>query len=130
MKTFLTLNLIASLFFATPAFADFDLLQKDQPAPYKGYLITLEREQDLRLMTKRLEIDEAQIQQYIKLGDTNAKTIDVLTQRVTLYQDETLRLGKEIVEARGDGFWNKFLYFALGVGASILTVYAVSGATK
>jgi uncharacterized small protein (DUF1192 family) len=110
--------------------ADFDYLRAGDVAKYNGYLITPEREQDLRLMSKKLELSEQLNKQYQTIKDLDSKTVDVLNQRVTLLQDENLRLGKEMVDARGDGFWNKFAYFLLGVGATTLAVYGVHQVTK
>lgn len=129
-KVAAVLTAIAFFLYATKSRAEFDYLKQNDPAPYPGYLISTAKEQELRLINEKFKLDEAMIKQYEIVGDLNKKHIGVLQERLDIYQNENIRLSKEIVESRGDGFWNKFLYFSLGVVATTAIVYGVGQAVR
>lgn len=126
----LTAGLLVGVMLINTAYAEFDHLKQGDSAPYTGFLISPSKEQELRLINERLKLDEALIKQYDIVQELNKKHVEVLQQRLDIYQNENIRLSKEIIESRGDGFWNKFLYFALGVLATTAIVYGVNQAVR
>lgn len=124
------LTAIAVFLWAQKSHAEFEWLPKDSPSPYSGYLISPGKEQELRLNNEKLKLNDAIIKQYEIVKTLDDKHIGILQQRLDIYQNENIRLSKEVVESRGDGFWNKFLYFALGAAATTAIAYGVSHATR
>lgn len=118
------------LIISTPAYADFDYLKKGDVAPYEGYIITPEREQSLRLMDKKLGLATDLNTSYSTQNALDSKTIDILNQRVDLYQRQNADMSKQLSEAKGDGFWQKTLYFSLGAVLTGLVAYGTVRAVK
>jgi hypothetical protein len=105
-------------------------LPKDTPAPYTGYLFTLEAEKANRKSLLDLDI-------YKQLDESNKRILDlrlqenkVLTEQYQLWKGQSDSLSKQLVSARNDTFWKSLVYFGLGCLVTTGLAFAVNKATK
>lgn len=118
--------LLASL----SANADVKRLEKDQTAPFSGYLFDDTSELKARTAVQELDVSNKRVILYQKLNDSQSQAIDLLNQRVDLYIKQSNDSAKQVVESRDKTFWSSFAYFALGAGTAVLLTYGVSKASK
>lgn len=120
--------LVSLLLTITPLYASDDnagavLLEKGQPAPFSGFLITREKANTFRLTT--LELDYAN------------KNIEVLTYQNKLYSEQLSKsnelitnLNKTIVENRSTSKWEIIGAFVLGAVITSFIGYGVYSTVK
>lgn len=109
-KLFFALLLIPNL-----AFGQVTLLNKDEPAPYKGYLFSPEDELETRIKVSKVNLLESLT---IKQGEQ----IDILKDRIDIKEQQLDNLAKQLQSAEKMSDLNKLIYFVLGgviVGAIV-----------
>lgn len=105
-------------------------IDKGTPAPCEGFIFSLDKEQEIRKQLeeyKTLKFINANLELIIKLKDSQ---IDILGQQVTLWQDQSTRLSKQVIESQDKSFWRSALYFGLGALVTTGLAFAVNKATK
>ncbi len=102
-------------------------LPKDQKAPYDGYLFTPDMEKEVRLNTINLKYSEELNASLVKINAIHKDNLQILDQRVKLYQDQSDSLAKSLESSRSTSFFEKTLYFGLG---AIITGGIAYGVTK
>lgn len=129
--------LVLSLLFSNLSFADDTtckdavvFLKKGEPAPCTGYHFSPEAEKNASKA-----FDDAKY--YKELSDLlhsknelYLKQINILDQRLMLYVKSTNELAEEVTRKRNEDFWQKTIYFGLGVAVTGLSVYATKELTK
>lgn len=111
MKRLVALLLIA----ASPVQAQVTYLEAGKPAPYSGYLFTVEKEQELRLLDGKLELCVSKADLLMKSFDIQNGLIDIGNKRLVNHQEQIDSLNKQIIAYKGDDFWKSALYFLSGV---------------
>lgn len=111
MKRLLALLLIL----ATPVQAQVVYLEEGKSAPYSGYLFTIVKEQELRLLDQKLELCVSKADLLMRSYDLQNGLIDIGNKRLINYQEQIDSLNKQIAANKGDEFWKSALYFLSGV---------------
>lgn len=98
-------------------------LNKDDKAPYDGFLLDREKASKVRLLD--IDYKEAlKTQEYLKTdNELYVKRLENMTQ-------ENDRLSKQLVEARDPNIWDKIGFFFLGALVTTGIAYGVSRATR
>lgn len=125
MRSIITLLLISAT-----ATAQVQYIQKDTPAPYSGYLFTIEAEKANRKSLLDLDV-------YKELDASNKRMLElrvqenkILDSQYQLWKGQSESLSKQLVSARNDTFWHSLLYFSLGCLVTTGLAFAVNKATK
>jgi hypothetical protein len=128
-KSFLLIVFILGLpnvIYAEECSKSVTVLKKGEVSPCDGFLFSPEAE---KKVTKA--IDDAKY--YKELSDLlheknelYLKQINILDQRLMLYVKTTDELAEEVNRKRNEDFWQKTLYFGLGVVVTGLSVYAAT----
>jgi hypothetical protein len=79
---------------------DAKYITKDTPAPFTGFLITVDKAEKIRLM----DID-------LRLSNT---TNEILTKQNDLLKGQVDHLSKELVDSRDSNIWGKIGFFLIG----------------
>lgn len=105
-------------------------IDKDTPAPYNGYLFTVEKTKEVRkdLIEKdRLTEFNKVLQENIKIQETVISNQKV---QVTELLSQNEKLVKEVDANASTSTFSKVLWFGLGVAASGFAVYGAAQLTK
>ncbi len=113
-----------------PARADFDLLEQTQPAPYRGYLITPEREKKLRLMSEELDLYKGLAENNKKILENYKESVSLYQERLNVAQKDNSELNDKLRKHEEYTFWKYAGMFTLGILTSVATAFAVSQAVK
>lgn len=113
------------------------LLEKDAPAPCRGYLFTPEKEKQVRLMNEdykllqeELEIKNKQLDLY-KLQVTNlAQAADLSEKKSALWQTKAQEAVERTVNLEQSRQTRDFLFILGGVALTVLAGWAVGQAGK
>lgn len=97
-------------------------LEKDQKAPYSGYLLDKDKVLNLRstdIDNKYLSLENASLKRELVLKND---ILDNKDQQITLYSDRNEKLVKAADSASSLTTWEKLGYFSLGVLAAYASV--------
>jgi hypothetical protein len=122
-KLFLALLISANAFSAT-------VINKDQPAPYRGYLFTIEEEQSLREKVIELDFAKKRIDIMIQQQGIYESNEKLYLDQITLWRDQAHSLAKINAEKQELQFWKNTFFFALGAALTTAIVYGVSQAQR
>src|SRR6267142_3267332 len=100
---------------------DYALLNKDDKAPFKGYLISEEKGMKLKLM-------DLDLQSKIKVIDLQQQEQLVMQQRLTNSENEVNQLNKQLENVKDNSIWGKVGFFILGAAVTGLVAYGVTRA--
>jgi hypothetical protein len=121
MKLFFSLLLVSNFCFAQ----NVKVVKKGDSVPFDGVLFTKELEKDIRedmdKLKRRNEI-------LTKINEVNEKEIDIVTKRLSLYQEKSKELADREVQSERDQFIKSTLYFLSGALITGLISYGVSQA--
>lgn len=98
-------------------------IKKGDPAPYEGYIFTIEAELDNRKTL--IEHDFT-----LKQVDLYKANQDVLNKQVELWKSQSKTLSDQLVKKEQNTFWQNTLYFALGALVTTGLAFGVSRATR
>lgn len=101
------------------------ILEKNQPAPYRGVLMPLESVQELRrnsLELDNLKLLNASLDRSIKIHLSNE---EILEKKISILTDQNLKLHESVSSARSFSSIERIGYFALGVLVTGLTSYGI-----
>jgi hypothetical protein len=85
----LSVFLSFAILFSQASAQDVKVLKKGDPAPFDGVLFTKELEKSIRT---DIQVYEKKIETYDKLNKLNEMEIDILSKRLSLYQEKTNEL--------------------------------------
>lgn len=125
MKSFLCLLLISAT-----ATAQVQYIQKDAPAPYTGYIFSIESEKANRKSLLDLDVYKELDASSKRMLELKTQENTILTQQYVLWKDQSASLSKQLVSARNDTFWHSLLYFSLGCIITTGLAYGVNKATR
>lgn len=106
------------------------LLKKGEPSPCEGFLFSPDAQKKASQ-----SIDDAKYYKDLSellhsRNDLLQQQIAITDQRLMLYIKSTDELAKEVNRKQHEDFWQKTVYFGLGVAVTGLSVYAASQAIK
>jgi hypothetical protein len=120
MKIFISLFMISNLCFAQ----NVKVLKKGEMAPFDGVLFTKELEKDIREDVEKLKRRNEVL---IKINEINEKEIEIVTKRLSLYQEKSRELADREVKAERSEFIKNALYFLSG---AVITGFISYGVTQ
>lgn len=126
IKIILIFSLISNLSYAE----DTVYLEKDQKAPYNGYLFTEPKAKEIRI--KLLE-GEANKELNESLGKTNQwllQNSELKDKQLTYAMERMNSLASTLRDERSTSNWERALYFSLGVVATGLSLYGLKKITE
>lgn len=111
------------------AFADSDaiVLDKGQPAPWPGILLTNDRAQSARKAEIELGQYKLLNESFQKSLDIEKSNIDFFKQKVDILTIDNQNLSSSLQKERSSNDLNKVFYF---LGGIVLTSLAIEGANK
>lgn len=98
-------------------------LDKDQKAPYEGFLFDREKAEKVRILDIGLK---SQVKINSILTDENG----IYEERLTNLREQNSNLSKSLIEERSSSIWSKLGFFILGAAVTTGVVYGVSKATR
>ena len=101
-------------------------LRKGEPAPTDGILLTPEEANRVRVRDIELDLRKKENELLIDVSGKMKEQVDIMEKRVDFYQDKNMDLSKRVEDLASDNFWEKTVWFILGVGATIGVGYAAS----
>lgn len=125
MRYLLILLLIPSI-----ALAQVKHLNKNDKAPFSGYLFSPDKEAEVRKTNedyKTLVLVDQNNQKLFKLKDDQ---IGIMDKQITLWRTQSQDLSKQLVERENSSFWKQTLFFGLGAIVTTAIVYGVNKASK
>lgn len=128
MKKLVSLLLILLLSNQAVAEPKLVYLEKDNLAPFTGYLINPEMEKQFRLMDSELDYQKKlnlSLKSITKLHEENES---IYIKRLENQQKQIDNLSERIV--KDDSIWGKLGMFLLGSASTILIAYGVTRATR
>lgn len=118
MKIILCFILSSSLAYSQ----DVKVVKKGEVVPFDGVLFTKELEKDIRNDVKNLEKRNEVL---TKLNEVNNKEIDILNNRLELYQKKSKELAEREVKSERETFFKNTFYFISGALLTGLIGYGV-----
>jgi len=123
MKKTLLALMIISLLLSYARADEFEFLKKGTPAPFDGYIVTPEKERNLRLTNEQLKISE----DTLKLQN---EKISIYEKRLQIRDTQIDALSNRVVEQKDESFFTKAGMFILGAVVTTGIVYGVSRVSK
>lgn len=121
-----SISLISNICYAD----DITYIEKDKPAPYEGYIFTIDKTKDTRI--KLLERDTFQGLN-VSLTTTNTflqQNSDFKDKQIKLVQDRNDQLSQALKDSQSSSNLEKILWFSLGVVGTGLAVWGVKEITR
>lgn len=107
------------------SFAEVRYVEKNQPAPYSGYLFDVEAEKKNRLSLVDLDYFKLKSESLERESQLYKKDQTLLIEQKNLWQENSNRVTEQLIKERDQNLWTKLFYFGLGVLAGKL-VYDVA----
>lgn len=120
MKLLFSLFFIINLCFAQ----NVKVVKKGDTVPFDGVLFTKELEKDIREDVEKLKRRNEVL---VKINEVNEKEIELVTKRLSLYQEKSRELADREARAERDEFIKNTLYFLSG---AIITGFISYGVTQ
>lgn len=99
-------------------------LQKDQPAPYDGYLFEPKAEKELRLLDSEFVYQKKLTVSLEQINKSYEEQVQIMQSRIT-------NQSKQIQDLQdNNGMLSKYGFFVLGVVSATLMAYAINQGTK
>lgn len=102
------------------------LLEKGKPSPCTGFLFSPEAEKNATKAYLEAQYYKELSELLHQKNESQAKQLSILDERLMLYVKSTTELAEEVVRKQDQDFWQKTLYFGLGIAVTGLSVYAAS----
>lgn len=122
---YLALLLIPSL-----ALGQVQSIKKNEPAPYDGFIFTVEAEAKNRKLLLDLDIYKALDESNRRIIDLKTRENLILAEQYNIWKAQSDSLSKQVIEANDKSFWRSLLYFGIGVITTTAIVYGVNQASK
>lgn len=106
------------------------LLKKGEPAPCTGFLFSPDAEKNASKAFDDAKYYKELSELLHNKNDLYLKQINILDERLMLYMKSTNELAEEVTRKRNEDFWQKTIYFGLGVAVTGLSIYAAKELTK
>lgn len=119
MKLLFSFLLITNFCFAQ----NVKVVKKGESVPFDGVLFTKELEKDIREGVDKLKRRNEVL---TKINEVNEKEIDIVTKRLSLYQEKSKELADREVQSERDQFIKNTLYFLSGAIITGLISYGVT----
>lgn len=131
IKLLLCLSLLLpSYSFATECKESVQVLEEGKPAPCSGLLYSPDAAKNANQAHKDAKHYKELSELLHKRSELTNKEIEILDQRLKLYQDSTQALAEQVTRKNSEDFWQKTFYFGLGVAVTGLAIYAAAEAIK
>lgn len=98
-------------------------ITKGEPAPYEGYIFSI----DAELENRKTLIEHKFMVKQLDLYRANE---DILNKQVDLWKGQSRLLSDQLVKKEQNTFWQNTLYFALGALVTTGLAFGVSRATR
>lgn len=121
MKLIISLLMITNFCFAQ----NVKVVKKGESVPFDGVLFTKELEKDIREDMEKLKRRNDIL---VKINEVSEKEIDIVTKRLSLYQEKSKELADREVQSERDQFIKNALYFLSGAIITGLISYGVTKA--
>lgn len=105
-------------------------LPKGTQAPFEGYLMTVPEAQKLRKLVIEGQTYQFQAESFQRSLEAQKKLTDISDSKTKLFSDDADKLSKQLQDARSTSDLTKFLYFGIGVAATVFAGWAVGQASK
>lgn len=102
---------------------DVTYLDKNQPAPYEGYLFTTDKAKDTRIKLIERSTFEGINQSLVKTNTLLQTNSDLKDQQIKIVMDRNDDLSKSLKDAESTSNWERIIYFGLGVLATSAAFY-------
>jgi hypothetical protein len=120
MKIFLSLLIASNLCLAQSV----KVVKRGEVVPFDGVLFTRQLEKDIREDMEKLKRRNDVL---TKINEANEKEIDIVTKRLSLYQEKSKELADREVVSERDQFIKNALYFLSG---AVITGFISYGVTQ
>lgn len=112
--------------FATECKEAVKLLQEGQKAECSGFLFSPEAEKKASQAYDDAKHYKELSELLHKRSELTNSEIKILDERLKLYQDQSLTLATQLNKKENEDFWQKTMYFGLGILATSVAVYGAS----
>lgn len=106
------------------------LLKKGEPAPCEGFLFSPDAEKKASQAVDDVKYYKDLSELLHSRNDLLQKQLLITDERLMLYMKTTDELAQEVVRKQHEDFWQKAVYFGLGVAVTGLAVYGAAQAIK
>lgn len=106
------------------------LINEGQKAECTGFLFSPEAEKKASQAYDDAKYYKDLSELLHKRNELTNKEIQILDERLKLYQDQSHLLAQEVQKKEKEDFWQKTLYFGLGIVATSIAIYGASELTK
>lgn len=135
MKNLLSIFLVLLLLAPQSALAleckhEVSLLEEGQKAPCTGFLFSPDAEKKASQAVDDVKYYKDLSEMYQKRTDLANKELQVMDERLKLYMNTTTELAQEVNRKERQDFWQRTLYFGLGILVTSIAVYGASQLNK
>jgi hypothetical protein len=105
-------------------------IKAGEKSPCEGYIFSIDKELETRLKLEELKTSKVVSDSKDKIINLKDIQISLLERQVTIWQDQSNDLSKQLVEKENSSFWKQTAYFMLGAALTTGLAFAVNQSTK